>query len=427
MKRLLQITFLAIIVDFYVFPISFTFIPPSINSKMIVAAFGLLAFAYKCITEKSVYFSPRTIVSAILAVVFSLWCYFSVVANGTDDLTYATYWRSFVTWMGGAYGVYVLLRSIEKKADLAILSKYLLIVGVSQCILAMMIDNIPAFQRLVDQIFVQGADFMRKNNRLYGIGCALDSGGIRLAAILALTGYQMVHNDEIRNKVTLLAMYLIGFIIVTVIGSMIARTTSVGALMAIAYIVFTNAAVKRGGFISSQQAWFFALLIILVLVFSAAGTSLYNSSLTVREYLRFGFEGFFNLAETGEFRTSSTDILMENMWMWPSDWKGWIIGYGRYGVFSWGTDIGYCNFTLYCGLVGLSIFSSYFIYSFLSLNKKFKDFYLLSLLLIALQAIIWAKVATDIFFVAALLFCIDGDVFEESLTETQQAEAQQEE
>ena len=418
MKRLLQVIFLAIIVDFYVFPISFTFIPPSINSKMIVAAFGLLAFAYNCIREKSVYFSPRTIVAAILAVVFSLWCYFSIIANGTDDITYVIYWRSFVTWMGGAYGVYVLLRSVEKKADLAILSKYLLIVGVAQCFFAIMIDNIPAFQRLVDQIFVQGADFMRKNNRLYGIGCALDSGGIRLAVILVLTGYQMVHNDEIRNKVTLLAKYLTGFIIVTVIGSMIARTTTVGALMAIAYIVFTNAAVKRGGFISSQQAWFFALLIILVFVFIAAGTSLYNSSPTVREYLRFGFEGFFNLAETGEFRTSSTDILMEKMWMWPTDPRGWAIGYGRYGVMNWGTDIGYCNFTLYCGLIGLAIFFSYIIYSFLSLNNKFKDFYLLSMLLIALQAIIWAKVATDIFFVAALMFCIDGDNLKEIPAET---------
>ena len=59
MKRLLQVIFLAIIVDFYFFPVSFTFIPSNINSKMMVAAFGLAAFAYKCIREKSVNFSKR--------------------------------------------------------------------------------------------------------------------------------------------------------------------------------------------------------------------------------------------------------------------------------------------------------------------------------------------------------------------------------
>lgn len=426
MKRLLLVIFLAIIVSFYFFSVSFTFIPRNINTKMMIAAFGLVAFIYKSIQEKSVYFSRRTVVAAILAVAFSLWCLFSTVVNGTNDMTYATYWTSFATWLGGAYGVYVIVKAVEGQADLHVISKYLLIVCVSQCVIALMIDNIPAVERFVDLVFAQGSDFYKKNNRLYGIGCALDPAGIRFASVLLLTGYQMAHNKEVSGRVSSLAKYLLGFIILTVVGSMIARTTTVGALMAIAYIVFTNAAVKRGGNISSQQAWFFGLLILLVLSAIAAGSSLYNSSPAVREYLRFGFEGFFNLAESGEFRTDSTDIL-ETMWIWPSDPKGWIVGYGRYGVWVWGTDIGYCNFTLYCGLIGIAIFAAYFIFSFLSLNNKFKSFYLLSLLLITLQAVVWTKVATDIFLVAALLFCIDGDSFEEKFSETQQAEALQEE
>ena len=99
-----------------------------------------------------------------------------------------------------------------------------------------------------------------------------------------------------------------------------------------------------------------------------------------------------------------------------------MIGYGRYGVFSWGTDIGYCNFTLYCGLIGLALFSAYFIYVNMSMNTKFKNFYLISLLLITLQAIIWAKVATDIFVIDAFLLCIDGDYLEESPDESPQEE-----
>ena len=410
MKRLLQVIFLAIIVDFYFFPVSFTFIPTSINSKMLVAAFGFAAFAYKCIREKSVNFSKRTVVAAILALVFSLWCYYSVISNGTYDMTYVTYWTSFATWMGGAYGVYVIMKNIEKKADLSNVTKYLLIVCIAQCIIALLIDNFPAFDRLVAMFFSQATNFYKMNHRLYGIGCALDPAGVRFAAVLILTGYQMVHNDHVTGNVASLAKYLVAFIILTVVGSMIARTTTVGALMAIAYIVFMNAAIKRGGYVNKRQLWFFALLIGLVLISIAVTTSLYNSSPDARKWLRFGFEGFFNWVETGEFSTHSTDILMEVMWVWPDNFHDWMIGTGRYGLFVWNTDIGYCNFTLYCGLIGLALFASFFIYVILSMNSKFKDFYLLSLLLIVLQAIIWTKVSTDIFLVLALLLCVDGDI-----------------
>ncbi|MBR5660176.1 MAG: hypothetical protein IKW99_01340 [Bacteroidales bacterium] len=410
MKRLLQVIFLATIVDFYFFPVRFTFIPSAVNSKMMVAAFGYAAFVYKCLQEKTVHLSKRTVIAAILSVLFSLSCYFSVITNGTDDMTYVSYWTSFATWMGGAYGDYVMIKAIEKKADLASISKYLLIVCVAQCIIALLIDNFPAIDRLVSMLIAQANDFYKKHNRLYGIGCALDTAGVRFSAVLLLIGYQMVHNENITGQVKNLTKYLVGFIILSVVGSMISRTTTVGAVLAIAYIIFTNAAVKRGGYVKKSQLWFFALFIGLILGFFALGSSLYNSSPEARRLFRFGFEGFFNWAETGEFRTNSTDILLKVMWIWPKTFHDWMIGAGKFGVFAWGTDIGYCNFVLYCGLIGFSVFASYFIYVSLSLNTKFKDFYLLSLLLITLQAIIWAKVTTDIFLLEALLLCVDGDV-----------------
>lgn len=57
----------------------------------------------------------------------------------------------------------------------------------------------------------------------------------------------------------------------------------------------------------------------------------------------------------------------------------------------------------------MAIFSAFFVYNDLSLISKFKDSKLLMLFLLALTFIIWLKVATDIFLINALLFCIDGD------------------
>jgi hypothetical protein len=136
---------------------------------------------------------------------------------------------------------------------------------------------------------------------------------------------------------------------------------------------------------------------------------LYQNSQVFYENFRFGFEGFFNWVETGEFTTGSTEHL-ETMWVWPQTRRAWIIGEGIVGVFKTNSDIGYVNFIFYCGLIGMVIYSLYYIYNHLCLNSKFNNFQLLSVLFVATTFIIWAKVQTDIFFIDALLFCVAGDV-----------------
>lgn len=157
---------------------------------------------------------------------------------------------------------------------------------------------------------------------------------------------------------------------------------------------------------------FFVFLLVLtgIIVFAIY---LYRTNATFEGYLRFGFEAFFNWAETGEFRTNSTDELSQ-MWIWPSDIRTWIIGRGTFGVFENDTDIGYCNFTLYCGMIGMTIFSLFFVYCHFVLNRRFKHFWIASFLLTALTFIVWCKVTTDIFFLDALLFCINPDPLEEA-------------
>ena len=52
--------------------------------------------------------------------------------------------------------------------------------------------------------------------------------------------------------------------------------------------------------------------------------SMYNNNPAVREDIRFAFEGFFSLAEKGEWDVSSNDRLM-NMYVFPDNAKTWII------------------------------------------------------------------------------------------------------
>lgn len=401
--------FTAVVLSFYVFPVSFTFLPEALNSKMIVAGWGLGVFCWRSFRQHSVEISRIVLISGLLASIFSLWCLIAVTLAETYDMEYVSYIKSFLTWVLGAYGALAVMKFCTGKDDLFTLTKYLAIVSVAQCLLALLIDNVGAISSVVDSIFRFGQDFYKRGNRLYGIGCALDVAGVRFSAILLLIAHQIATNHKVGEKTVSISTFLTAFLIVSVIGAMISRTTMIGIALGLAYMALANMAVGRGGYVTSRQVRIFIVSFVILTIAIVLGTYLYESNREFHENLRFGFEGFFNWVETGEFRTGSTDHL-ETMWVWPDNRRTWLIGEGIVGVFKTNSDIGYVNFIFYCGLVGLVIYSIYYIYNHLCLNEKYDRFALLSILLVALTFIIWAKVQTDIFFIDALLFCAAGDI-----------------
>ena len=413
MPRFLKGLVLTVVVSFYLFPFSFTFLPNSINCKILVAVFGIAALVYEGIRKHGILLSEYTIVSALIATVFSVWCLFCVYASDSGDYTYATYLVSYLTWMTGAYGVYTALRLGYDKVDLALLTRYLAYVCVAQCILAVIIDNSTFMEELVDKFMSTGQDLYKRGHRLYGIGAALDPAGIRFSTVLVLLAHQISTNKTVQGNRWYLVSIMIYYSIIMILGAVISRTTLVGASLGMAYMFISLIKFRRGGFMTLkmiQRLYRFCIALAFIIVVTVI---IYHQSEPFQKYFRFGFEAFFNWVETGQFHTSSSDVLMQTMWIWPDDFRTWMIGRGTFADYINDTDIGYCNFVFYCGVIGLLIFSFYFLYCHLVLNRKFRDFQICSLLLVALTFIIWAKVATDIFYIDALLFCIAADEMEE--------------
>ncbi len=421
MKKFWTDFLVATAMSFFVFPVGFTFLPEAINSKMLMAGLGLVAFLYRCFRSHRVEIPRYILVSGLLAACFSLWCLYAITENGTHDTVYVRYIVSFFTWVLGAFGACSVMKWCTGKDDLRTLTRYLAIMCVAQCVIALLIDRVGLVDSIVNRIFRTGEEFYDRGNRLYGIGCALDVAGVRFSAMLLLIAHQIARNPEVGGKSRSIATLLTAFLIITVVGSMISRTTGVGAALGLGYMAIANSSVQRGGFVANRQVRIFLVSFLIIFVILGLTVYLYNSSAFFYENLRFGFEGFFNWVETGDFRTGSTDHL-QTMWVWPTTQRGWIIGEGIIGVFNIQSDIGYCNFVFYCGLIGLTIFSIYFIYNHLCLNGKFKNFGLLSLLLIALTFIIWCKVQTDIFFIDALLFCTASDIGKQHITAAEPSE-----
>lgn len=398
---------LGVIVSFYFFPIGFTFLPGALNSKVILALFGAAVFALDCMKSRRLVLNSEVFQSGLIAIFFSAACYISILANGTEDTSYAHYFISFFTWVAGAYGVVFFLKKKYGAVDIHLMSRYLLWVAVAQCVSCLLIDNVPAFSAFVDSFMAIGQQSVRELNRKYGIGSALDAGGVRFAIILVVAAYELCSQVLAKKNFANALLYILAYFFVILVGNMISRTTTVGGVIGLVYMLLYLFKLNNGILRSDQIRSFIAIIFIL-----AAGIPIlaymYNTDASMQSDLRFAFEGFFNWAETGEWSTSSTDKLNSVMWVWPEETRTWIIGSGLFEGWVYSTDIGYCRFILYCGLVGFSIFSFFFIFNATLVSRKFPGTNFLALMLMALTFIIWLKVSTDIFMVYALLFCVDA-------------------
>ncbi|TYR36525.1 hypothetical protein FXV77_08450 [Sphingobacterium phlebotomi] len=405
MVRIILYFVVGIVVSFYLFPIGFTFLPASINTKMVLGLAGGILFGYNSIQERGVVLSRGLLGAIGFAVFFSLACYIATDVNNTSDYSYVTYIGSFFAWLAGAYAVCMLIKQVHSTNTFQILVLYLAAVCFVQCVLALLIDNIESFQLLVDSYVSQGQEFYEEKNRLYGIGAALDSAGVRFAVVLVLIIALICHDQQVRRHSVRIVLLLVAFFTVAVIGNMISRTTVIGLSAAILYFIIFSGLFRLEIRFSAIHLgiWFGITLLIAI----AISTYLYYINDDFYGHMRFAFEGFFNLVEKGEWKTASTDKLNNEMWIWPEDTKTWIIGSGLFGSFIYGTDIGYCRFILYSGLTGFSIFALFFIYNGYFFMRQSPTYATMFLVLIAMTFLFWIKVATDIFFIYALFFCLD--------------------
>lgn len=403
MKNFLIACFMGILCSLYIFPFEFHAFP-GVNTKMILALFGLVLFGFDLIGKRSPEVGKDMLGVTIFALVFSLLSYFSVVYNNTTDMAYATYFISMWVWTGGAYFLIYVLRRVHSQASIQLIFHYFALVCVAQLFIALVIDANPAVQELVDSVISQNEEFLHETNRLYGIGASFDTAGIRFSCALIGLGYLITH----KPSAFWLWSYWLCFIIIVVVGNMMARTTIVGVLLSVLYMGCYKITPKA--YLSTRQLKRFLIwtaLLVTAIVFIVAK---YKSSPDFHHDIRYAFEGFFNYIETGEWETSSTNRLM-SMVVWPDNMKTWLIGDGLfdnpYGSgFYMHTDVGYLRLIFYCGLIGLFSFIVMLLFIVYRLSVKWPKESLMVVFLFILQSLVWIKISTDIYQIFALLLLL---------------------
>lgn len=414
MWKCIKIIFVGIIFSFFYFPFEFTFLP-GYNTKKILAAIGLLIAAFQLIKRRESGIPSNILKISLFAGLVSLVSLASMTINGTSDATYARYILSMWVWLSAAYASCMLIKNVHGKIDFELLSNYIIFVCLAQCIISQIIDASPSFKSLVDSYINQGQAFLTEVNRLYGIGANLDVAGSRFAVALILIACLLISNDKMSKQATWI--YVLSYILIAVLGSIIARTTYVGAVVGVIYMILS--AKPSNWSVSKRGVDIFWTVCILLVVAVPVFTYLYNVSPQVHKMLRFAFEGFFNLVETGEWSIASNETL-KTMVVFPDNFKTWIIGDGYFnnpinsdpyflgeatGGYYMGTDVGYLRFIFYFGLIGLSVFILFFIKCAQYCAEGFHVSKWIFLSMLIANMAIWLKVSTDIFLVFAVFLC----------------------
>ena len=406
---------LLIVTSFFFFPFEFTFLP-GINTKMLLAAMGLVLFVARAAASRSASLDREFFVLIIFASIVSLSGIIAVVYNATTDLSYASYVVSFFVWMGGAYFVVSSIRFLHGKVTPLMVINYLAAICVVQCVIALLISRNPLVKDFVDS-FLGGDGFMGKlENRMYGIGCALDVAGLKFSCVLVAISF-VVMNGLCQPKLQT-TIYWIAYLVIAVVGNMIGRTTSVGVVVSLIYILVHCILYGYREFLRSRVLPLLLMMIALLplLIY------LYNNSPETREDLRFGFEGFFSLAETGRWETNSNNRLSD-MFVLPDNPKTWIIGDGYFDnpysdpnfngdnptEFYKGTDVGYLRFIYYFGVIGLISFVVFFLVAFWECASRHRKYAILFLMILTINYIVWVKVSSDIFLIFSLFLCVPSE------------------
>ena len=411
MIKFIQIILTGIFVSFFYFPVEFTVLP-GVNTKMMEAVAGLVSVALEIRRRKSSDIPVELLLLIAIATCVSLASLLSISINQTPDNTYVSYIVSFSVWLSAAFFVCTLIRGVHGMISVQLVLNYLTVVCFAQCVLSLLIDFNPGFSQRVDSIFLCGQELAHRVNRIYGIGAMLDVAGLRFAIVLtALSFYLAEITKQLKSGERF--FYIVSFLVISVIGNMIARTALVGTGIGIATIL--SGLIKSNDTDNKTLTVIFTWIGLLIVGFLVCVIT-YNTVPHARGLFRFAFEGFFSLFEKGYWEVSSTETL-KSMVVWPETIHTWIIGDGYFensrndinylgdataAGFYMGTDVGYLRFLFYFGIVGLIPMMGVIIGSAIICIRHFKNERFLFILALLVGLIVWAKVSTDVFLFFAL-------------------------
>lgn len=401
---------IALIVTFlYFYTITFSILP--FSTTVIFGIFGLIWFVILLMQNKiSLTINKYIMQLMILLFLIGDVSMISIVINSTIDNKFISYVFSALAIIFASYFVIKILKKIEYELSFQSIGKLIINVIFIQSIIALCMFLIPelkyfllGLEKLTEveyQKIIGLSEF-----RIFGIGASKTfmAGIYNGYGLILMAMFLRMYKFSLKE----LFSFSLKFLIIFLVGMMMARTTLVGALLAIT-IIFMPKDLKATLSMFRKRVIFFLLfflapiVIILILMnFSSSFAATFGTS------IEYGFEMFVNYFKYGSFETESTNELKESYSL-PTGAKTWIIGDGYFvhpteiGQYYMHTDVGYFRLIYYFGIVGLFTYLAMQIGLIIRAYKSFNIGAEIYLFVVIYLLILNLKGFTDLLFIHVL-------------------------
>lgn len=352
-----KIIVLALLFSF-IYQISYIFLP--FNIPFVMGLAGMPVYLYKNTTfpRKDRKYVKDILLSLLpVAIVAAL----SIIGNHSHDFYFVKWAMTNMFYFFGAYLMFQLLRGAFRDFSFGRLVDLLVMCAVVQLSLALVMYFSPevknTLQPLIHESEIAKEAMERAATRLVGFGTHFFVSGTTHAFILIMIAFSFTLRKVSHLKSVVL---ILSFIFISIVGTVMARTTLIGVLLAILIV-----SLMRKG-----KKYFIPGLVVSTIICGMSLFFLGSMSEEMDALFNFGFESFINFQKTGSFATHSTDSMFR-MYKFPTTWETWLIGDAIYEAgngYYMNTDIGYCRLIFYFGVIG---FITYMWFEYYILKKIF--------------------------------------------------------
>lgn len=151
-----------------------------------------------------------------------------------------------------------------------------------------------------------------------------------------------------------------------------------GIILSIIFIIFYSFSVRGASKVISIVFKFILMFSLTIAIgYFFIKESYYDQ--VMLQVIPHAFEFFYNFTLTGEFYAKSTDVIFNDMVVFPEKFSTWIIGDGFWsnpnGEGNYiPSDIGFIRVLFYSGLLGSLLLYTWFLFSYALIRQRFNDY-----------------------------------------------------
>lgn len=414
----LKTLFLLLTVFFYIYPVSFAFVPFGLRTRTLYAiAGGILIFFqdYGSLKKRTYYISKESWRLVIISALVTLATICSLAINSTTEILYLYMPFSMLVVLIAAYFVVYCFKVLYKEVSFEILAQYIVGAIMLQMVFAIVFFLLPEFMLFCNELLAFGELERRAMEdtiglRIQGFGTNFFEAGVVNSCSLLLIFTMLKHENTKRKTL----YYIIALLLITGVGAMMSRTTFVGFGLGF-LILFYNSSIFR---LRVSFKFFRVFKYILYIVCIVAIFLLFIPQSQLDKFdtvTKFGFEMFDNYKESGRFETASSNELKE-VFIFPDKVKTILIGDGLLAdphnpefAYYKNTDVGFSRLVYYFGIIGsLAFFIFYFYLCYQTKLRNDTKYGIFFIMLFVLLFILHLKGCTNIMFFIMIFYFLNN-------------------